>query len=108
MIEYMNRTQPHLERAVDLQGDNTSQWVTDEAAALLGEQYSSSRQNRLKQLADHAKTALEQQPPGSTDIVMLETAARAALKASGPSSLLLQCLGHRCVLQHVFKLWLHS
>ena len=55
---------------------------------MLGEQYSSSRQDRLKQLAGHAKTALEQQTPGSTDDELVESAARAALKVSAPPLLL--------------------
>ena len=88
MIQYMDRTWPDLEPALDLQEDSTSQWVTQEAAAMLGEQYSSSRQDRLKQLAGHAKTALEQQTPGSTDDELVESAARAALKVSAPPLLL--------------------
>ena len=88
----MDRTQPDLERASDLQEDSTSQWVTEEAAALLGERYSSSRRDRLKQLADYAKTAIEQQAPGSTDAALIESAAHAALKARAPP--LLWCLCH--------------
>ena len=91
MIQYMDRTQPDLERALDLQEDSTSQWLTEEVAALLGEQYSCSRRDRLKQLAGHAKTSLEQQAPGSTDDELVESAACAALKASAPPLLWRLC-----------------
>ena len=80
----MDRTQPYVERALDLKEKNNSRWVTEEAAALLGEQYSSSGRNRLKQLAGCAKTALERQALGSTNDELLECAARAALKARAP------------------------